>query len=92
MKIQLCQRCQQDTQHRVEPVNHHMSEDAYTHTCTQCGFVTTIVPYIENLTVNVSVSPENFAAGAILLRAANAAENGKPFDAKGEINIQINSS
>ena len=90
MKTQLCQNCHQVTQHQVTPVVHQISEDASNYTCTQCGFVTTVIPHIEELNVNVAVPPVTLPDGAILLRATSLTVDGKQLPTNGEVNIKIN--
>ena len=92
MKTQECQQCQQDTQHQVERVFHELFEDASKYTCTQCGLVTTVVPYVENLSVEVAAPPQTLADGAMILHATSVLMNGKPFNTGGDINIKINTS
>ena len=90
MENKICRKCKQTTQHRNDPVANPLSEEAVLQTCLQCGVSTTVIPYIESLTINANAMPIQLDDGEIMIEVAESISvNGRQVKNIGPIRIKI---
>ena len=90
MENKICQKCEETTQHRNEPVANPLSDEATLQTCLQCGETTIVIPYIESLTINANAMPIQLDDGGIMIEVAESISvNGRQVKNIGPIRIKI---